>query len=211
MSSECVFCNRQKNDIERTIYENDLFYNMPTLGQIPENGGHVLIVPKGHVDCLANLHDTKAGPMLALLERTREIMRKEYGQEIAMFEHGIVGQTVKHAHLHLFPGNGSDKITERVRRDFPLAEIDVLRHYDDLFDSYDSLPDESTPEPYLFWQTEDGIPRVCWNPPAPPQYFRIVLAEILGYPERANWRNMDRHLDDKLIAETIARLKPLFI
>ncbi len=199
----CVFCDRQKNDIERTIYENDLFYIMPTLGQIPKNGGHILIIPKGHVDCIANLHDTKAGPILVFIELTREVMKKEYGQEIAMFEHGIVGQTVKHAHLHLFPGKDSDKMTERVRKDFPLAEIDVLRHHDDLFDSY-----EATAEPYLFWQGEDGIPRVCWNPPAPPQYFRTVLAELLGYPERANWRTMDPELDKKLIAETITRLKP---
>ena len=119
MEANCVFCNRQSNDRERTIFENNLFYIMPTLGQIPDEGGHVLIVPKGHVNCIANLHDTKTGSMLILLERTSEIMAKEYGCAPAMFEHGIVGQTVKHAHLHLFPGKETDAITQRVRKDFP--------------------------------------------------------------------------------------------
>jgi hypothetical protein len=41
-------------------------------------------------------------------------------------------------------------------------------------------------------------------------YLRIVAAEALGKPERANWRTMDAALDKKLYLETVSRLKPYF-
>ena len=52
---------------------------------------------------------------------------------------------------------------------------------------------------------------VCWNPPAPPQYLRLIVAELLGHPERGNWRNMDPELDKQLGQETVDRLKLYFV
>ncbi len=65
-------------------------------------------------------------------------------------------------------------------------------------------------KPYLLWNDFGLIFEIIWDPPAPLQYLRIVVADALGRPERANWRNMDPELDKKLWSETVKRLKPYF-
>ncbi|TSC88874.1 MAG: Uncharacterized protein G01um10143_771 [Parcubacteria group bacterium Gr01-1014_3] len=205
MAEDCAFCDRSKFE-ERLISETELFYVVATLGQITE-GGYALIIPKYHLPCIADMHDTKAGPFLNLVDEVRQAIEKEYGQEVLIFEHGIVGQSVKHAHLHLLPtGNIADKIATTVRQDF-VAEVDCFptNHMDSLWEMY-----EKTKEPYLFWMDGSGTPYICWDPPAPMQYLRTVIAKLLGRPERANWRNMSPELDRQLWSDTVKRLKPYF-
>lgn len=200
----CAFCDR-KNFESRIIHETDKFFVVATLGQITD-GGYVLIIPKNHVSCIAELESPEIGPLLMLMGETAEVTEKEYGQPIGMFEHGIVGQSIPHAHLHIFPGLFTAEITDRVKNDFPCAETDILPIYEKIFPIY-----QENREAYLFWQDENGLSHICWNPPAPQQYLRVVLANVLGRPERAYWRKMDQELDKKLVAETIFRLKPYFV
>ena len=122
---------------------------------------------------------------------------------VTIFEHGIVGQTIKHAHLHLLPGAAD--LTSKIRADFPSSEIEEIRGISYLPEIYSQIS-----KPYLFWTTPSGKSLVCWNPPAPPQYLRIIFSEAVARPERANWRNMDPELDKKLWTETVRHLKPYF-
>lgn len=122
---------------------------------------------------------------------------------VTVFEHGLVGQTIKHAHLHYLPTVVD--LTSRVRGDFPKAEIEELQYVTHIQDLY-----HERQEPYLFWTEPQGKSMVCWNPPAPPEYLRIVAAAALGRPERASWRKMDSELDRKLWSETVKKLKPYF-
>lgn len=138
-----------------------------------------------------------------LAVKTFEALLLEYGIAPGMvFEHGIVGQTVKHAHLHIIPEIRI--IADRIKKDFPSSDFVSINSLDELQSLYTAKK-----EPYLVWKDPLGM-KVCWNPPAPPQYLRIVVAEALGRPERANWRNMDPELDKKLWQETVKRLKPHF-
>lgn len=205
MAEDCAFCDR-KNFEERLIAESKKFYVVATLGQITD-GGYILIIPKGHVPCIADLHDTKLGPLLNLVDDVRQAICKEYGQKTLIFEHGKVGQSVQHAHLHILPCDIADKVTKTVRETF-ISEMDCfpVNRFDMFLDMY-----ESQKEPYLFWMGEDNVPYVCWNPPAPMQYLRNVIAKLLGRPERADWRKMDPKLDKKLWSSTVQRLKSYFI
>ena len=63
---------------------------------------------------------------------------------------------------------------------------------------------------YLLWSTPEGMIKVAIDPPALLQYLRIVAAELIGRPERGDWRNMDQELDKQLWQETVNRLKPYF-
>lgn len=96
-------------------------------------------------------------------------------------------------------------LTPRIRADFPDCEFQLLRTLADLLREY-----QERQEPYLLWSTPDSDLWVCWNPPAPPQYLRTILAEILEVPERGNWREMDSELDKQLYTETTLRLRPYF-
>ena len=206
-NENCDFCDRTKFE-ETIIAETGGFYVVASLGQITD-GGHTLLIPKEHIPCMAELdsHTTVFAVEIARKIRSalsiefRFILHNKY--PVIMFEHGIVGQSVKHAHLHFLPAVLD--FTPKVLSDFPKCEKDKVPNYFYLRGIY-----ESRFEPYLFWTTPYDKGMIYWNPPAPLQYMRTVAAELLGCPERANWRNMDPELDKKLWQETVKRLKPYF-
>ncbi|MBI2450928.1 MAG: HIT domain-containing protein [Parcubacteria group bacterium] len=211
MDNNCVFCDRTKIG-NRLIAENSRWYVAATLGQII--GGYTLVIPKVHISCMGALTSHRPGSqteaMLKIAKETCRALSLEYRHSnsatpcpVTAFEHGIIGQTIKHAHLHLLPT--AIDLTQKIRADFPESEFEELQYAARLQELYSKRP-----EPYLFWTTPNGKSMVCWNPPAPSQYLRIIIAEILGYPERGNWRNMDPELDKKLWQETVNRLRPYF-
>jgi diadenosine tetraphosphate (Ap4A) HIT family hydrolase len=203
MEDNCVFCDRVKFE-ERLITEASEWYVIATLGQI--TGGYVLAVPKAHIPCVGAFSSSQIEVAVAMAHVIRRVLSLEYQQDattITMFEHGIVGQTVKHAHLHLLPV--AIDLTPRIRADFPDCEFEELPSIVHLRYRY-----AERQEPYLLWTASNSKPIVCWNPPAPPQYLRLVVADLLGRPERGNWRDMDPGLDKQLVQETIDCLKPYF-
>lgn len=208
MENNCAFCDRSQFE-ERIVAETDEHYVIATLGQI--TGGYVLVTPKEHISCFGAFTNNQAGVMWGVVRTVFHALSTEYLRNtktpsfcpLTMFEHGIVGQTVKHAHLHILPA--VIDLTSKIRADFPTAEMEELQWGELFLALY-----RKHPQPYLFWVTPSNKPTVCWNPPAPNQYLRIVAAELSGRPERANWRTMDPELDRRLYLETVTRLKPYF-
>jgi len=142
--------------------------------------------------------------MAALTDRLSAIIRAEYGCVPLIFEHGIVGKTINHAHIHLTSATHSP--TDRIKRDFPNAKIDSAEGWDEPADTY-----LTSPEPCLLWQKSGSMTlSVYFNPLAPAQCWRIILADIIGRPERVNWQNMDPKLDKQIWMETISRLELYF-
>lgn len=201
MNDDCVFCYRKKLE-QRVVGESEDFLIVAAFGQI-SNGGYLLLFPKHHIPCLGAMNQEKMERCASVIEEVRLAIQKEYKlAPITLFEHGIVGQTVKHAHLHFVPE--ICHITERIKKDFPENEIWQVHSWQELRSLY-----QERKEPYLFWLGADAKMNMCWNPPASPQYLRIVVAEAVGRPERGNWRNMDTELDERLIDETVNRFKAM--
>lgn len=206
-STNCIFCNRSKIE-ERIVFEDENFYIIATLGQITD-GGYLLLVPKHHALCAGEMtqdHLEKADELSQKIIAALDAEYKPVG--ITVFEHGIVGQTVNHAHLHFLPSHGVC-FWERVMWAFPQSAIFALAKFSEVGELYSGLK-----KPYLLIG-DNAFGKLdlytCWNPPdVPPQYLRTVLAEELGRPERANWRNMDPELDKKLWTETVLRMKKYF-
>ena len=205
MTKKCIFCDRSKFE-ERVIYENEYFYVIATLGQITD-GGHVLLLPKLHVLCVAAMTEdfTRDSHLELMIETVALAIEQEWGVDtIAVFEHGIAGQTIQHSHVHLMPAKID--FGKRICNDYQPCEIDTFSSLADLQRGYGR-----NPEPYLFWADPDGTKRVCWRPNAPPQILRVIAAEELDRPERANWQTMDAGLDKQLWSDTVTRLKPYFL
>lgn len=210
MQNDCAFCDRSKFE-ERIVGEGHGFWIIATLGQISRDGGYVLVVPKKHVPCIGALEEELTSKFFRITQYVSRVIAVEYQrwdekiypQPVTHFEHGVVGQTVKHAHLHILPT--VIDMTQKIRADFPNNEIEEFRDGMSLQKLYGERR-----EPYLWWTTPSGKAMICWNPPAPDMYLRIVAAELLGCPERANWRTMDQELDQRLWSETVTRLKPYF-
>ena len=204
----CVFCN-QVNFAEHLIWQNNTWHVIASLGQIT-NGGYVLIIPKEHISCMGALIPEQTNSMLKIVKEVCCALSLEYQHSalatpypVTMFEHGIVGQSIKHAHLHLLPT--VIDLTAKIHNGFPEAEMEELQNAAHLQELY-----HKRLEPYLFWTMPNGKSMVCWSPPAPLQYMRLLMAELTGKPERGNWLNMDPGLDKKFWSETVFRLKPYF-
>lgn len=202
MDNNCVFCDRTKLE-KRLIAENKDWYIVATLGQITD-GGYVLIIPKRHALCVGAMKEQEIVEVDRALHIASYSIRREYGIRPIILEHGIVGQTIQHAHLHLLPAK--IRLCGRIYKDFPNSQICFLDSINLLRCNYNMTGGEK----YLFWSTPEGLLKAVIDPPAPPQYLRLIAAELLGYPERGNWRNMDPELDKRLIQETVNRLKPYF-
>lgn len=212
MHKSCVFCDRNQFG-ERLIYESGNFNITAILGQMTDDGGHVLLSPKIHVPCMGALDDELAKESFDLGLRICRALALEYKRgavvpleppyPVTAFEYGFMNRPIKHARLHFLPA--VINMTPRIHADFSTAEIDELGCAAGLQRLYSRHP-----EPYLFWTTPPGKQMVCWNPPATPRYFRKIAADLLGRPERANWRTMDPELDRKLWSETVTRLKKYF-
>lgn len=212
MSENCPFCDRKQFE-ERLIAKTEGFYIIATLGQITDSG-YVLLFPVEHTLCMGALSREQTSTMLGLAKKICSALTQKYKLEqarqslypITLFEHGIVGQTIKHAHLHLLPTILD--LTQKIQDDFPESKIEELQYASHLQELY-----RKRPEPYLYWgsgEENNSKARVCWNPNAPAQYLRIITAQALNRPERANWRQMDAELDRKLWTETVKRLRPHF-
>jgi diadenosine tetraphosphate (Ap4A) HIT family hydrolase len=64
--------------------------------------GHLLLIPKKHFDCYLNLDKNLIDEFNLFKNKVIEFLKKYY-QKPVIFEHGIAGQTVFHAHLHFLP------------------------------------------------------------------------------------------------------------
>jgi len=103
--SNCVFCNHQE-----VIAENKLaqaFYD-----KYPVTKGHILIVPKRHVNGYFDLYQPELNAMNRLMRELREKLILE-DPSITGFNVGTnngvdAGQTVMHCHLHLIPRREGD-------------------------------------------------------------------------------------------------------
>jgi diadenosine tetraphosphate (Ap4A) HIT family hydrolase len=117
---ECVFCTRRGQP--SVLFETCSLYVMPD--KFPTRPGHALIIAKEHLECygaapgvLSELEEAKG--------RVERFLRAMYPVErdggetvggasggeapplkptIYAMEHGVYGQTVFHAHLHVTPG-----------------------------------------------------------------------------------------------------------
>ena len=102
--NECVFCN-----IRAPIAENDLAFAI--FDRFPVNPGHVLILPKRHVDNFFATTPSERDAMLTLLmelkRRTDEKLAPD-GYNVGVNIGIAAGQTVMHVHMHLIPRFGGD-------------------------------------------------------------------------------------------------------
>ena len=95
----CVFCTI--NDI---VLENDLaiaFYD-----KYPVNKGHLLIIPKRHVEQYFDLTDQERSAIDSLLLEGKRLLDEKYqpnGYNIGINCGEAAGQTIFHVHVHLIP------------------------------------------------------------------------------------------------------------
>lgn len=123
---DCIFCKIISGEYESSkIYEDDLL--LAFMDIFPVNKGHVLIIPKEHIELVADLNEETAGKIYVLAIKVNSALReselKPEGVNYFLADGIAAGQEVFHTHLHVIPRFKNDgfglKFPEGYRKNLP--------------------------------------------------------------------------------------------
>ena len=102
---ECIFCKIISGGIpSATVLDSEKI--IAFLDIQPVNKGHVLIVPKEHVETLLDVSENTLKDMIVAAKKVGKSLRKSLkadGFNLGMNNFAAAGQVVFHAHLHVIP------------------------------------------------------------------------------------------------------------
>ncbi len=153
----------------------------------PIKTGTILIISKDHLPCHAAGLGVYLDEFITIKKKVYRFLQEQYHDKVIFFEHGIVGQTIPHAHLHCIPTNST--LHQTTSQENPYNQI---IDYSDLPKVYQSFK-----EYYLL--EEDCVVHVYKPTLKVKGYFRIKLAESLHRPELADWHSFN---DTNLLQST---------
>jgi histidine triad (HIT) family protein len=105
MAANCIFCRIAAGELPTSfVYEDEDVVAFPDIH--PQAPTHVLVMPRRHVESLAELDDPELAGRLLLA--AREVARRsgvaERGFRTIINTGAEGGQTVPHLHLHVLAG-----------------------------------------------------------------------------------------------------------
>ncbi len=110
---DCVFCRIVTGELPAAfVYTDDAV--LAIMDRYPATRGHVLILPRRHVEDLYGLPSELAHPLMDVLLRVaRSIQRalRPDGLNVIQSNGAAAGQTVNHLHFHLVPRYAADSLT----------------------------------------------------------------------------------------------------
>lgn len=182
--ANCPHCDPTSQAFKYPLEETDDFWVVCDAHSIEP--GHILIIPKLHLSCIGEYDDATLAKFISLHTKAIEFVRATFGQPVGVFEHGKLGQTVFHSHVHYLPFSGTptDVVPEGADKLSPLASLSDLKG---IFERDGG---------YLFF----GIGDTMWTVDtslAAPRFFRDRFARALGVPEYGNWKTM--HVDPAIM------------
>jgi len=100
---ECDICNILKQEY-RLIKETN--YSFVCVNIAPMLEGHVMIIPKKHIENYSEFSNEEAKDFLNLFQETSLLLRDSYSKEgaLSIINQGITSSQ-KHIHIHLMPVN----------------------------------------------------------------------------------------------------------
>ncbi len=104
---DCVFCAQAKGDERVTklsVFEDDFL--MVILNIFPYNTGHLMVVPKKHVNSLTELEDEERDRLFAMVQKVEELQRKvrdPAGINVGINLGEAAGESIPHLHVQLVP------------------------------------------------------------------------------------------------------------
>jgi histidine triad (HIT) family protein len=106
--SECLFCRAVAGELDvHAVYESDIVFAF--LDHRPVFKGHVLVVPRTHVEVLADLPAADVGPYFLDVQRIAVGVEKGTGAAGSFVAlNNKVSQSVPHLHTHVVPRTKGD-------------------------------------------------------------------------------------------------------
>ncbi|MDD9900971.1 MAG: HIT family protein [Alphaproteobacteria bacterium] len=129
--TECIFCKiiEKRPDPTLTIFENEHVIGQISLQQKPGNHGHVLVIPKQHVQNIYELPDELNAPLMSALRLLSRVVKKAFAAEgihIRQNNEPAAGQDVFHLHFHVIPRYQEDEFDTQAYERLPLERRQEL-------------------------------------------------------------------------------------
>jgi len=143
---DCVFCAQVDSD-ERVsklaVFEDEFL--MVEMNIFPYNTGHLMVVPKRHVNDLAGLEDNERNRLFAMVQRVEKLQREVVdpaGINVGINLGKAAGESIPHLHVQMVPIYEKDrgfmetsldtkvmkKSLEDMRRDY-IEKKEILEGY----------------------------------------------------------------------------------
>jgi histidine triad (HIT) family protein len=105
---DCVFCAVAAGTVEvHTVFEDDAA--VAFLDHRPLFPGHVLVIPRRHVETVTDLASDEVGPFFQRVQRvTSAVERGMAAKGSFVAANNRVSQSVPHLHVHVVPRNPRD-------------------------------------------------------------------------------------------------------
>jgi diadenosine tetraphosphate (Ap4A) HIT family hydrolase len=189
----CPHCDPNSFALKYPLKETENFWIVCDVH--PLTKGHLLIIPKKHFSCVGEFPENIYDEFIALYKSCKAFINSVYGC-VSSFEHGKIGQTVFHSHIHIFPFEGQEKdiIPEEEKFLNKIISISKLKSAYQIQGGYlfFSIADK-------MWLVDVQIGK--------PRFFRDRFAGAMHHPERGNWKEMQNN--EKLIKEADADIYDL--
>ena len=108
MGAGCLFCDIAAGEVPAEVV-HETPETVSFLDIRPVFKGHVLVVPRRHVDTLIDLPDDLLPPLLTVVRALATVMPPALGAQgtfVAM--NNVVSQSVPHLHVHVVPRTKGD-------------------------------------------------------------------------------------------------------
>lgn len=173
---ECPHCDPKSFALRHLLKETENFWVVCDVHPLAE--GHILIIPKHHLSCVGEYGKELFQEFIKLYKEFSIFVEETYGS-VNSFEHGKIGQTVFHSHVHLLPFSGKaiGIVPEGIDK---LRKINSISKLIEIFNNDGQ---------YLFFSTKEGKWIVDSSIGA-PRFFRDRYAKCLEKQERGSWKEM---------------------
>lgn len=190
---DCPHCNKNSFAFKNPLKETENFWIVCDVYPLVE--GHILIIPKKHFSSVGEYPENIYQEFISLYKFFSDFIKKEYGS-IATFEHGKIGQTVFHSHVHLLPYSGQSEIIIPEGKKF-IKSIKNLNSLKNFFEKDGKYLFFSIGKNMWLVDTKLGI----------PGFFRDRFAIALGNRNRGNWKKM--HNNKNIMKKANEEIKTL--
>ncbi len=110
---DCIFCKIINNEIpSKTIYEDEIVKVILDIN--PNADGHMLIIPKNHIDDFTKLDDNTLLHINKIANKMKDLIYNKLDniKGLVLLNNYGEFQEVKHYHLHILPNGFNTKTKE---------------------------------------------------------------------------------------------------
>ena len=124
--NDCIFCKIINGELpSKTIYEDELIKVIMNIN--PTTNGHLLVLPKTHYVNIFDIDEKIISHSFQIIkDKLYPILKEKLNCEgLTLSENNLLGQEIKHFHIHVTPRYENDLVDYLYNKDM-LEDLDTI-------------------------------------------------------------------------------------